>query len=68
MKEPTDSCENPACRYSIKRTALVCPSCRQVTGTIETQTTRVIAFGWPMCGYRWYAETGHVARQRRHLQ
>ena len=61
-------CEDTGCRYSIKRTGLVCPSCRQATATIETQTNRVIGFRCPPCGYRWRAEKGRVAWQRKSLQ
>lgn len=50
-------CENPACDYSIKKTGLVCPSCRNAMGKIETQTARVIAFKCDYCTYQWFTET-----------
>jgi hypothetical protein len=65
---PRMPCENPDCRYSIKKTGLVCPSCRRATRTIELQTNRVIGFSCEDCGYYWRAERGRVARQHRHWQ
>jgi hypothetical protein len=61
-------CESPDCRFSILKTGLVCPSCRQAMGTIETQTNRLIAFTCKGCAYQWRAETRRVAGQRRELQ
>ena len=53
-------CENQACRFSIVKTGLVCPACRQAMGTIETETHRLVVFKCKACEYRWHAEQNRV--------
>jgi len=54
-------CENEACRYSIKKTGLVCPSCRAATGTIRRQTSRVIRFKCTSCWYEWLVQARNIS-------
>jgi hypothetical protein len=61
-----EPCPNLQCPYSIKRTGLVCPQCRQSMGDIEHQTERVIRFKCRSCAHQWWAKTATAESRTTH--
>jgi hypothetical protein len=49
-------CTNPECKYSLKRTGLVCVRCRRSYGEIEAEGSRVIRFRCRACSFVWHAQ------------